>query len=187
RYFSWKKKAAEENEEEEDDNDTLEIAAVHRRSARSFSSVTVFSSKLRLALSLVKGAAVHRPLGTRVIGTLFGQRHGLRSNGKILEEPFWRAYCNEKKAVHAVRWECRPDNWKVLNTLGPITTGLGVLPSSGAAESVDGEMIYIRAKFERATDSNDSEALYMIIPDDSGGTGGPEVRIYLLRGLVVML
>ncbi|EYU22616.1 hypothetical protein ABFS82_05G028200 [Erythranthe guttata] len=274
RYFTWKKKSVGEYEEEEelDEDDvapeiimtsnsgeiknfplrrSLSKASEMRPPRRKLSviSVTSVSSKLRSAISLVKGgaatAAAHFPssrrLGTKVVGTLFGQRRGhvrfafqedFKSNPaflvelatptsvlvkemasghvrialecdkriddkktpttktatkrkkkravKILEEPFWSAYCNGKKCGYAVRRECGPDEWKVLNAVGPITMGAGVLPAPPGAADSDGEIMYMRAKFERVVGCNDSQAFYMINPDDVSG-GCPELSIYLLR------
>ncbi|KAG6422173.1 hypothetical protein SASPL_118736 [Salvia splendens] len=90
---------------------------------------------------------------------------------KLLEEPAWRTYCNGKKCGYAMRRECGPDEWRVLNAVGPISMGAGVIPG-------DGEMMYMRAKFERVVGSKDSEAFYMMNPE---GNGGPELSIYLLR------
>ncbi|XP_042053974.1 protein MIZU-KUSSEI 1-like [Salvia splendens] len=89
----------------------------------------------------------------------------------LLEEPLWRTYCNGKKCAYAMRRDCGPDDWKVLNAVGPISMGAGVLPG-------DGEFMYMRAKFERVVGSRDSEAFYMMNPDRNGG---PELSIYLLR------
>ncbi|KAK6116379.1 hypothetical protein DH2020_049841 [Rehmannia glutinosa] len=98
---------------------------------------------------------------------------------KLLEEPIWRTYCNGKKCGYAMRRDCGPEEWKVLNAIGPISMGAGVLPGAGhGADSSDGEMMYMRAKFERVVGSKDSEAFYMMNPD---GHGGPELSIYLLR------
>ncbi|KAL3644626.1 hypothetical protein CASFOL_009806 [Castilleja foliolosa] len=99
---------------------------------------------------------------------------------KLLEEPIWRTYCNGKKCGYAMRRECGPDEWKVLNAVGPISMGAGVLPGEkdGVGPDKDGEMMYMRAKFERVVGSKDSEAFYMMNPD---GHGGPELSIYLLR------
>ncbi|KAL1564903.1 protein MIZU-KUSSEI 1-like [Salvia divinorum] len=99
------------------------------------------------------------------------------ANAKLLEEPVWRTYCNGKKCGYAMRRECGPEEWKVLNAVGPISMGAGVLPGGGA-EADDGETMYMRAKFERVVGSKDSEAFYMMNPD---GNGGPELSIYLLR------
>lgn len=96
---------------------------------------------------------------------------------KLLEEPIWRTYCNGKKCGYAMRRDCGAQEWKVLNSIGPISMGAGVLPGSGE-EKEDGEMMYMRAKFERVVGSKDSEAFYMMNPD---GNGGPELSIYLLR------
>lgn len=95
---------------------------------------------------------------------------------KLLEEPVWRTYCNGRKCGYAARRECGPEEWKVLNAIGPISMGAGVIPGPGLEP--DGEMMYMRARFERVVGSKDSEAFYMMNPD---GNGGPELSIYLLR------
>ncbi|KNA09158.1 hypothetical protein SOVF_155960 [Spinacia oleracea] len=110
---------------------------------------------------------------------------------KLVEEPLWRAYCNGKKCGYAMRRECGAHEWRVLRSVGPITMGAGVLPGgsedddddgdsdeSGGRVKAEGELMYMRAKFERIVGSKDSEAFYMMNPD---GTGGPELSVYLLR------
>lgn len=97
---------------------------------------------------------------------------------KLLEEPLWRTYCNGKKCKYAMRRECGAEEWTVLNAVGPITMGAGVLPGSGNGGGSEGELMYMRAKFERVVGSRDSEAFYMMNPD---GNGGPELSIFLLR------
>ncbi|CAK7326491.1 unnamed protein product, partial [Dovyalis caffra] len=98
--------------------------------------------------------------------------------GKLLEEPLWRAYCNGKKCGYATRRECRPEDWKVLKAVEPVSMGAGVLPGDEAGGSEIGELMYMRARFERVVGSKDSEAFYMMNPD---GSGGPELSVYLLR------
>ncbi|KAF9626053.1 hypothetical protein IFM89_030721 [Coptis chinensis] len=95
---------------------------------------------------------------------------------KLLEESLWRTYCNGKKCGFAMRRECGPEEFKVLKALEPVSMGAGVLPGKGAGS--EGELMYMRAKFERVVGSRDSEAFYMMNPD---GSGGPELSIYLLR------
>ncbi|KAI3699152.1 hypothetical protein L2E82_43224 [Cichorium intybus] len=95
---------------------------------------------------------------------------------KLLEEPLWRTYCNGKKCGYAMRRDCGPDEWKVFNSVGPITMGAGVLPEGGGGG--EGELMYMRARFERIVGSKDSEAFYMMNPDSNGG---PELSIYLIR------
>ncbi|OAY47371.1 protein MIZU-KUSSEI 1 [Manihot esculenta] len=97
--------------------------------------------------------------------------------GKLLEEPLWRTYCNGKKCGYATRRECGPEEWKVLKAVEPISMGAGVLPGNGAGS--EGELMYMRARFERVVGSKDSEAFYMMNPD--GLSGGPELSVYLLR------
>lgn len=101
---------------------------------------------------------------------------------RLLEEPVWRTYCNGKKCGFATRRECGPKEWKVLKAVEPISMGAGVLPAAGneaeAESGSDGEVMYMRAKFERIVGSRDSEAFYMMNPDSNGA---PELSIYLLR------
>ncbi|KAL5553532.1 hypothetical protein UlMin_040933 [Ulmus minor] len=105
---------------------------------------------------------------------------GKKCSNKLLEEPLWRTYCNGKKCGFAARLECGPEEWKVLKAVEPISMGAGVLPGSGDGNGAgsDGELMYMRARFERVVGSKDSEAFYMMNPD---GSGGPELSIYLLR------
>lgn len=99
---------------------------------------------------------------------------------RLLEEPVWRTYCNGKKSGFATRRECGPKDWKVLKAVEPISMGAGVLPGNEAEAQAgsDGELMYMRAKFERIVGSRDSEAFYMMNPDSNGA---PELSIYLLR------
>lgn len=97
---------------------------------------------------------------------------------KLLEEPLWRTYCNGKKCGYAIRRECGPEEWKILDSVGQITMGAGVLPGSGNEGGSEGELMYMRAKFERVVGSKDSQAFYMM---NAGGKGGPELSIYLMR------
>ncbi|KAJ4713315.1 protein MIZU-KUSSEI 1-like [Melia azedarach] len=99
---------------------------------------------------------------------------------RLLEEPVWRTYCNGKKCGFATRRECGAKEWKVLKAVEPISMGAGVLPGSEdeAGAGADGEVMYMRAKFERIVGSRDSEAFYMMNPDSNGT---PELSVYLLR------
>ncbi|KAF5183746.1 Mizu-kussei [Thalictrum thalictroides] len=95
---------------------------------------------------------------------------------KLLEESLWRTYCNGKKCGIAIRQEVGPEELKVLKAVGPISTGAGVLP--GYRTESEGELMYMRAKFERVVGSRHTEAFYMMNPCS---TGGPELSIYLSR------
>jgi uncharacterized protein (TIGR01570 family) len=97
----------------------------------------------------------------------------------LLEEPTWRAYCNGLKCGYAVRRECGADEWRVLGAVESVSVGAGVLPDDSAdAGAGEGDLMYMRARFERVVGSRDSEAFYMMNPD---GSGVPELSIYLLR------
>ncbi|KAK3137919.1 hypothetical protein QOZ80_5AG0362140 [Eleusine coracana subsp. coracana] len=106
------------------------------------------------------------------------------SNGggtkKLLEETVWRAYCNGKSCGYAVRRECGAADWRVLRALEPVSMGAGVIPAASCGGG-DGDVMYMRARFERVVGSRDSEAFYMMNPDSGGANGGPELSVYLLR------
>ncbi|PIM97675.1 hypothetical protein CDL12_29851 [Handroanthus impetiginosus] len=97
-----------------------------------------------------------------------------RSSTPLVDERVWRTYCNGVKCGLATRMECGEKEWKILKAVEPISMGAGVLPESEGEE----EVIYMRAKFERVVGSVDSEALYMVNPDNKAA---PELSIYMLR------
>ncbi|XP_074590096.1 protein MIZU-KUSSEI 1-like [Curcuma longa] len=94
---------------------------------------------------------------------------------RLTEELQWRAYCNGKKCGEAVRRECGREEWRVLGAVERVTMGAGVLPAA------DGEVMYMRARFERVVVSKDYEAYFVINPDNHRG---PELTVYLLRNLI---
>jgi len=100
---------------------------------------------------------------------------------RLFHEPDWTMYCNGRKCGYAVSRTCRELDWHVLTTVQSVTVGAGVIPmleDGGGCGGSEGELMYMRAKFERVVGSRDSEAFYMLNPD---GNGGPELSIFLLR------
>lgn len=77
---------------------------------------------------------------------------------------------------------CGELDWHVLSTVQSVSVGAGVIPllEEGRKDGgrSEGELMYMRARFERVVGSRDSEAFYMLNPD---GNGGPELSIFLLR------
>lgn len=100
---------------------------------------------------------------------------------KLLEEFVWAVYCNGRKVGYSIRRkEMSDDELHVMQLLRGVSMGAGVLPcpNNEKESSADGELTYIRARFERVVGSKDSEALYMINPD---GAAGPELSIFFVR------
>ncbi|KAF7819043.1 protein MIZU-KUSSEI 1 [Senna tora] len=102
---------------------------------------------------------------------------------KLFHEPTWTMYCNGRKCGYAVSRTCGDFDWHVLSTVQSVSIGAGVIPlveDGGARKGggSEGELLYMRARFERVVGSRDSEAFYMLNPD---GNGGPELSIFLLR------
>ncbi|KZV21714.1 Dr1 [Dorcoceras hygrometricum] len=95
--------------------------------------------------------------------------------GRLLDEPAWRTYCNGNKLGSATRVECGEKEWKILKVVEPISMGAGVL---GKEKEEEEEVIYMRAKFERVVGTANSEAFYMINPDNKAA---PELSVYFLR------
>ncbi|OVA04017.1 Protein of unknown function DUF617 [Macleaya cordata] len=103
-----------------------------------------------------------------------------RSINKLFQEPMWTMYCNGKKCGYAISRKCKESDWHVLSTVQTVSAGAGVIPMDKVATGnwSEGELMYMRARFERVVGNRDSEAFYMMNPD---GTGGPELSIFLLR------
>ncbi|KAL3841271.1 hypothetical protein ACJIZ3_025862 [Penstemon smallii] len=122
------------------------------------------SGLVRIALECEK---VHPPRGGKAAMRLF-------------REPLWTMYCNGRKCGYAVSRECGESDWHVLSTVQSVSVGAGVIPlvEDGRKGASEGELLYMRARFERVVGNRDSEAFYMLNPD---GNGGPELSIFLLR------
>ncbi|XP_028791190.1 protein MIZU-KUSSEI 1-like [Neltuma alba] len=99
---------------------------------------------------------------------------------KLLEEFVWAVYCNGRKVGYSIRRkQMSEDEMHVMQHLRGVSMGAGVIPSPSEKESPDGELTYMRARFQRVVGSKDSESLYMINPD--GGAQGPEFCIFFVR------
>lgn len=70
------------------------------------------------------------------------------------------------------------DEVHVMRLLRGVSMGAGVLPSPSEKNAGDGELTYIRARFERVVGSKDCESFYMINPD---GATAQELSIFFLR------
>ncbi|KVH94970.1 protein MIZU-KUSSEI 1-like [Cynara cardunculus var. scolymus] len=116
------------------------------------------------------------------------EKHHRKSggNGKLCNESTWTMYCNGRKCGYSSSRSCSDSDWHVLSTVQSVSVGAGVIPvvedgrksELGGGSSSEGELLYMRARFDRVVGSRDSEAYYMMNPD---GTGGPELSIFLLR------
>lgn len=95
-------------------------------------------------------------------------------------------YCNGRKCGYAMSRACSDLDLHVLRTVQSVSVGAGVIPQlvdpkvvgGGVGGACEGELLYMRARFERVVGTRDSEAFYMLNPD---GNGGPELSIFLLR------
>ncbi|KAL6316070.1 hypothetical protein AAG906_015577 [Vitis piasezkii] len=98
---------------------------------------------------------------------------------KLMEEFVWAVYCNGRKIGYSIRRKQMSDEeLHVMQLLRGVSMGAGVLPCQSDKDTADGELTYMRARFERVVGSKDSEALHMINPD---GAGGPELSIFFVR------
>ncbi|GLT92227.1 hypothetical protein SLE2022_100750 [Rubroshorea leprosula] len=98
---------------------------------------------------------------------------------KVLEEFVWAVYVNGRKTGYSIRRkQMSEDELHVMQLLRGVSMGAGVLPSPNEKETADGELTYMRARFERVVGSKDSESFYMINPD---GAPGPELSIFFVR------
>uniref|UniRef100_A0A0D3GB65 Protein MIZU-KUSSEI 1 n=1 Tax=Oryza barthii TaxID=65489 RepID=A0A0D3GB65_9ORYZ len=108
------------------------------------------------------------------------QRRKVRTAVSRLRSALAAASCG-----YAVRRECGAADWRVLRALEPVSMGAGVIPAASCGGG-EGDVMYMRARFERVVGSRDSEAFYMMNPDSTStssnsNSGGPELSVYLLR------
>ncbi|MCL7049168.1 hypothetical protein MKW94_020209 [Papaver nudicaule] len=90
--------------------------------------------------------------------------------------PVWSMYCNGRKVGFAVRRQMTESDAAVFKLMQSVSVGAGVLPVSPKSE--EGDLMYLRASFERVIGSVDSESFHMINP---GGSSGQELSIFFLR------
>ncbi|KAJ4967122.1 hypothetical protein NE237_018971 [Protea cynaroides] len=94
----------------------------------------------------------------------------------LLNVPVWSMYCNGRKVGFAVRRQMTESDASVLKLMQSVSVGAGVLPMESKSE--EGDLMYLRASFERVIGSPDSESFHMINPV---GSSGQELSIFLLR------
>ncbi|KAL6145217.1 hypothetical protein ACLB2K_055905 [Fragaria x ananassa] len=139
---------------------------------------------LLLELAMSTSSLVKEMSSGLVRIALESERHqGSGRRKPLFHEPTWTMYCNGRKLGCAASRTCGESDWHVLSTVRSVSVGAGVIPvvddgKKGASEGI-GELLYMRARFERVVGSRDSEAFYMLNPD--GSNGGPELSIFLLR------
>ncbi|OWM85975.1 protein MIZU-KUSSEI 1-like [Punica granatum] len=97
--------------------------------------------------------------------------------GPLFEVPVWTMYCNGRKVGFAVRRQVGGGDAAVLRLMRSVSAGAGVLPV-GPKSGEDGDLLYLRAGFERVVGSADLESFHMINPV---GSSGQELSIFLLR------
>ncbi|XP_043711123.1 protein MIZU-KUSSEI 1-like [Telopea speciosissima] len=94
----------------------------------------------------------------------------------LFNVPAWSMYCNGRKVGFAVRRQMTESDASVLKLMQSVSVGAGVLPLESKSE--EGDLMYLRASFERVIGSPDSESFHMINPV---GSSGQELSIFLLR------
>ncbi|KAI3465507.1 hypothetical protein Pfo_022170 [Paulownia fortunei] len=95
----------------------------------------------------------------------------------LYDVPVWCMYCNGRKVGFAIRRQMSPADATVLKLMQSVSVGAGVLPVAPKAED-DGDLMYLRASFDRVIGSADSESFHMINPV---GSSGQELSVFLLR------
>ncbi|KAG6495368.1 protein MIZU-KUSSEI 1-like [Zingiber officinale] len=100
--------------------------------------------------------------------------------GPLLGAPVWTMYCNGRKVGFAIRRRATESDAEVFRMMRSVSAGTGVLPSPAAAATGEaGELLYLRASFERVIGSTDSESFHMI--DPAGESGAQQLSIFLFR------
>ncbi|XP_039135884.1 protein MIZU-KUSSEI 1-like [Dioscorea cayenensis subsp. rotundata] len=90
--------------------------------------------------------------------------------------PVWKAYCNGRKVGYAVRRKPSEKDLVVVQSLRSVSAGAGVMLED--VKSGKGEVMYVRASYERVVGSRDSVSYHLINP---GGSPSQELSVFLLR------
>ncbi|KAK8593596.1 hypothetical protein V6N13_042836 [Hibiscus sabdariffa] len=154
----------------------------HRRGHVSFAVQDDPRSEPVLLLELAMStASLVKEMSSGLVRIALESEKGHGRTRKLFHEPVWTMYCNGRKSGYAATRTCTESDWHVLSTVQSVSVGAGVIPvveDAGKGGGSEGELLYMRAKFERVVGSRDSEAFYMLNPDNNGG---PELSIFLLR------
>lgn len=97
-------------------------------------------------------------------------------DGSLFSVPVWTMYCNGRKVGFAIKRNVTENDRAVLKVMQSISVGAGVLPT--VTKGDEGELMYMRATYERVVGSSDSESFHMINPD---GSTGQQLSVFLLR------
>ncbi|XP_073020812.1 protein MIZU-KUSSEI 1-like [Primulina eburnea] len=173
------------------------LVSIHRKPllADKATTITLFGyRKGRLAIAIQENphqppifllelpmstAVFHREMASDVLRIAIESETKTRKK-KLMEEFVWAVYCNCRKLGCSIRRKnMSDDEIHVMNLLRGVSMGAGVLPSLWEKERAEeGQLTYIRARFDRVVGSKDSESFYMINPE---GASGQELIIFFVR------
>ncbi|KAJ3696541.1 hypothetical protein LUZ61_000246 [Rhynchospora tenuis] len=94
----------------------------------------------------------------------------------LFSVPVWTLYCNGRKFGFAVKRRINEDDTALFEVMKSVSTGAGVLPEK--LQKSEGELMYLRARFERVVGSVDSESFHLI---DPLGSTGQQLSVFLVR------
>ncbi|XP_057972495.1 protein MIZU-KUSSEI 1-like [Malania oleifera] len=97
-------------------------------------------------------------------------------SGSLLSEPLWVMHCNEKRVGFAAKRRPGKADEAVLRRMRSVGVGAGV--TSGKEFNGGGELMYLRANFERIRESPGSESFHLVDPE---GSIGQELSFYFIR------
>ncbi|CAL4907279.1 unnamed protein product [Urochloa decumbens] len=143
------------------------------------------SGLLRIALEC------HRPISGGVPHD--GGGAAAAGGGASRTRNVWKASCNGRDVGYAVRRRPTDCDRRVLESMRTMATGVGVLPPAVALEGPNdgnlqqdggggcGEVLYMRATYERVVGSRDAVSYHLINPGTAGGSPPQELSVFLLR------
>uniref|UniRef100_A0A0E0DP97 Protein MIZU-KUSSEI 1 n=1 Tax=Oryza meridionalis TaxID=40149 RepID=A0A0E0DP97_9ORYZ len=134
------------------------------------------SGLLRIALEC------HQPSGKVIVGAADGDTINNAGTGGGGSRSVWKASCNGRDVGYAVRRRPTDQDFRVLESMRMTTTGVGVLPSTGFSEDGGGgDVLYMRATYERVVGSKDAVSYHLITPGTASGSPQQELSVFLLR------
>ncbi|GMJ10528.1 hypothetical protein like AT1G21050 [Hibiscus trionum] len=96
----------------------------------------------------------------------------------LYDVPVWSMYCNGRKVGFAIKRQVSVNDAAVLKMMQSVSVGAGALPVGPRCEEDAGELMYMRASFQRVIGSPHSHSFHMINPL---GSTAQELSIFLFR------
>ena len=134
---------------------------------------------LLLELAVPTSTLAKEMRGGRLRIVLESRDNNAGSCGTLFSTPLWTMYCNGRKVGYAVKRRPSNTDLQALSLMRSVVVGTGVIKSKEFMnEDDEGQLMYLRANFQKVRGSADCESFHLI--DPQGGID-QELSIFFFR------